>query len=204
MPTLDEYIDLIPGQNISKPNFVSVVSLSVQPFVDISNFLLSITTLRDMDTSQWGQLDDIGQWVGLSRDLKATSPGIYVPPPPVGVVPLIDDDYRILLRGKVGSNQWDGTVSRAYLKLTYIFGLTGSVLFMIDHQDMSMTVAVAGTVPSASFQAALVGGYMQVRPCGVQANYIFPTAPGGPLFGFDIQNQFISGFDTGVWSTAPI
>jgi hypothetical protein len=180
---------------------MAMVGGVLQGAVDQNNFIRTLVQEFDVDFARWQELDAIGLWAGLDRNLRATAPGIYVPAPPAGVVPLGDDDYRTLLHGKIGANLWDGTINGAFDHLTGIFGTSGSVLFMIDHQDMTMTIAVAGAVPSAAFKAALSGGYMQVRPAGVLADYAYPSAPGGPLFGFDVENQFIAGFDVGVWAT---
>lgn len=201
MAQVSDYTNLITSQHAGKPKYAALVAALAQCFVDLQNFLATLPREFDVDTGRYKQLDIIGEWVGLDRSLRATAPGVYVQAPPAGVVPLIDVDYRTLLRGKIGSNNWDGTIAGAYDKITYIFGDTGSRLFILDNQDMSITVAVAGTVPSDAFKAALTGGYMQVRPCGVLANYVYPTEPGGPLFGFGVDNEFIGGFGHGVWSS---
>lgn len=199
MADISDYQNLVTSEHAGKPKFMAMIAAVAGAFVDQQNFLDSLPDAFDIDQATGHRLDVIGQWVGLDRSLKATAPGIYTPAPPAGVVPLSDADYQTLLRGKVGSNNWKGSISSAYDKLTYIFGTSGSRLFMIDNQDMTETVCVAGNVPSAGFKAALTGGYMQVRPCGVDANFKFPTAPGGPLFGFGIDNQFVGGFGHGVW-----
>lgn len=196
---LSDYTNLITSQHADKPKFTALVGVLSQCFADLQSFLDSLPREFDVDEARYKQLDVIGEWVGLDRNLRATAPGVYIPAPPTGVVPLADPDYKTLLRGKIGSNNWDGTLAGAYDKVTYIFGDTGSRLFIIDNQDMSITVCVAGMVPSDAFKAALAGGYMQVRPCGVLANYLYPTEPGGPLFGFGTDNEFIGGFGAGVW-----
>lgn len=197
--TLD-YQNLVTSEHAPKPKFMALIAATTQGFVDLQAFLATLQIEFDVDSARWTQLDAIGVRVGLDRNLRATAPGIYVQAPPDGTTPLTDDDYRVLLRGKIGANQWDGTIDGAFTDLTGIFGDTGSTLFMLDNQDMSMVIAVAGAVPDASFQAALAGGYMQVRPAAVQASYVFPTAPGGPLFGFGVDNEFIGGFSHGVWA----
>lgn len=78
----------------------------------------------------------------------------------------------------------------------------GSRVFIQDNQDMSMTIGVAGKVPSAVFLALLAGGYIPLKPAGVRINdTIVTSVDGDPIFGFDVQNQYIAGFDTGAWGT---
>lgn len=197
--TIAKYQALITSQYSTKPKFVAMVGAVSQGLVDLQNFLNTLPTEFDVDSARWKELDALGSWVGLDRNLRALAPGIYVQAP-TGAAPLSDVDYGPLIRGKIKANSWDGTLQGSYDKLQSLLGV-GSTLFMIDHLDMSMTVAVSGAVPDASAKAALSGGYMQVRPAGVLADYYYPTAPGGPLFGFGVENQFISGFGVGVWAT---
>lgn len=76
----------------------------------------------------------------------------------------------------------------------------GTRVFIEDHQDMSMTIGIAGKVPSAVFLALLAGGYIPLKPEGVRVAYtIVTTVDGAPMFGFDMNNQFVAGFDTGAW-----
>nr|WP_230946052.1 DUF2612 domain-containing protein [Burkholderia vietnamiensis] len=63
-----------------------------------------------------------------------------------------------------------------------------------------MTIGIAGKVPSAVFLALLAGGYIPLKPEGVRVAYtIVTTVDGAPMFGFDMNNQFVAGFDTGAW-----
>lgn len=195
----ETYLSLITSEHANKPKFMALVGASVQPLENLQSFLGTLQDEFDIDTARWNQLDMIGARIGLDRNLRSSVPGVYSPALPAGSVPLADSDYQVLIRGKIASNQWDGTVSGAYAGLMDIFGEgSGSSLFIQDNQDMSIYVCVAGNVPSAGFKAALSGGYMQVRPAGVTALYVYPTAPGGALFGFDVSNEFIQGFDSGV------
>ncbi|QIX17233.1 DUF2612 domain-containing protein [Burkholderia multivorans] len=76
----------------------------------------------------------------------------------------------------------------------------GTRVFIEDHQDMSMTIGIAGKVPSAVFLALLAGGYIPLKPEGVRVAYtIVTTVDGAPMFGFDMNNQFVAGFDSGAW-----
>lgn len=200
MASVANYTGLITSEHAPRPNFVATVGVVAGCWVDLQNLLYSLPTEFDVDYARWTSLDALGVRIGLDRNLRAISPGLYVQAPPASLVPLSDIDYSYLLHGKIGANKWDGSIGDAYVNLLSIFGAYGSRLFLIDNQDMSITVAIAGAVPDLAMQAALSGGYMQARPAGVLAKYVYPTAPGGPLFGFGVENQFISGFGIGVWA----
>lgn len=79
---------------------------------------------------------------------------------------------------------------------------SGTYVFIQDNQDMSMTIGVAGKIPSAVFLALLSKGYIPLKPEGVRINFVIVTSvDGGPMFGFDVENQFVAGFDVGAWGT---
>jgi hypothetical protein len=79
---------------------------------------------------------------------------------------------------------------------------SGTQVFIEDNQDMSITFGVAGTIPSALFLALLSGGYIPIKPEGVMVrDYVVTSVTGNPIFGFDMENMFVSGFDVGAWGS---
>ncbi len=75
----------------------------------------------------------------------------------------------------------------------------GTYVFIQDNGDMSIDIGIAGDRPSAVFLALLTGGYIPIKPEGVRVNYFIVSDVDGPLFGFDVSNQYISGLDVGAW-----
>jgi hypothetical protein len=75
----------------------------------------------------------------------------------------------------------------------------GIYAFMVDNQDMTITIGVAGNSPSAIQLALLTGGYITLKPQSVDVGYYISPTQSGPLFGFDASNQYIAGFDQGSW-----
>ncbi|KVS08136.1 DUF2612 domain-containing protein [Burkholderia multivorans] len=219
MADLTEYTALITSEHRDKPRFMAVVGALVQPLVDQMNVLQSMPGKFDLDNAVGVQLDDVGLWVGVSRKIRTPLTGIYfsfdidglgfdqgtwkVPfDPDTGLTVLDDDTYRLVIRAKIGANRWDGTLESSAAILNSIFGADTHV-FIEDHQDMSMTIGIAGKVPSAVFLALLAGGYIPLKPEGVRVAYTIVTSvDGAPLFGFDMNSDLVAGFDTGVWGTA--
>jgi hypothetical protein len=77
---------------------------------------------------------------------------------------------------------------------------SGTYVFIQDNQDMTMTIGIAGKMPSAVFLALLEGGYIPLKPEGVRVNFtVVTTVEGSPLFGFDVNNPYAAGFDVGAW-----
>lgn len=199
MSTAD-YTALITSEHATRPKFAAMVALVAGCFDATRAFLETLPGEFDVDTARWTQLDALGLRIGLDRNLRATTPGLFAQAP-TGVAPLSDADYSVLLRGKIGSNQWDGTKADAFVNIKDLFPGTGALVFSVDHQDMSITIAVAGAVLDAGMRQALACGYMQVRPEGVLADYQFATAA-APIFGLDIENEYIAGLDVGAWAAS--
>ncbi|KVE40084.1 DUF2612 domain-containing protein [Burkholderia sp. BDU5] len=216
MPDLNDYTSLITSEHRDKPRFAATVAAVVQPLVDQMNLLASMPGKFDLDVAVGDQLDAVGQWVGVSRRIRTPLTGIYFSfdiaglgfdqgiwkgpfDPDTGLTVLDDDTYRLVIRAKIGANHWDGTLASSAAILNSIFG-SGTHVFIEDHQDMSMTIGISGKVPSAVFLALLAGGYIPLKPEGVHVNYtIVTTVDGAPLFGFDMENAYVSGFDVGAW-----
>jgi hypothetical protein len=105
---------------------------------------------------------------------------------------------------KIATNQWKGSLREANEILNRVFSFsTSTKLFLIDNFDMTETIGIAGTIPSALFTALIVQGFLILKPAAVGLNGVIQTTvSGSPLFGFDSQTAYISGFDTGAWGAA--
>ena len=217
MPTAADYLALITSYHRGKPRFAAVIEACVAPQVAAQEFLASITQAFDLDAAAGAQEDILGLWVGRARNVETPLAGVYFSfdtaglgfdegnwkgpfDPDAGLVALDDDTYRTLLRAKIAANNWDGTVPSAAAAFAPVFVGTGSLVFIQANQDMTMVVGLAGALPTAVRRALLVGGYLPLKPAGVSVQYAITTADGAPVFGFDVQNDFISGFDTGAWA----
>jgi hypothetical protein len=210
-----DYTELITSQHRDKPKFRDLVGAVSGCFSDISALHLDLVGKFDIDTAVGDQLDIIGKWVGLSRKIRAAllvyfsfdtaglgfDEGNIQGPfdPSTGLVSLDDETYRVMLKARIGANHWDGTMPALSAVYSRAFAGTGATVFAVDNQDMSMDFYIVGSEPSALMAELLKGGYFPLKPAGVRINgYTKPSVAGAPLFGFDIQNEKISGFDTGA------
>lgn len=75
---------------------------------------------------------------------------------------------------------------------------TNPLLFMQDNEDMTAWLGIAGPWPSHIALALIQGGYINLRAAGVTLRYAITSVDGAPLFGFDMRNQYIGGFDVGA------
>lgn len=213
---VEDYLNLITSEYRLQPNYISMVSFGSSIYVYIQQLLASMIPLFDVDVAVGQQLDIIGQWVGISRNVSIPISNVYftwnstaslgwnfgiwqssTDASTVTVLP--DDVYRTLIRAKIAANHWDGTTNGAYAIWDAIFP-TVKILIQ-DNQNMTYDLAFVGA-PIDSLTIALVtGGYIPLRPEGVLvSSYVFPI-DSGPLFGFDIETAYIEGFDEGSFGT---
>ncbi|GMG90650.1 hypothetical protein Cmtc_18700 [Cupriavidus sp. TKC] len=218
MADLATYTDLITSEHNQQQDFMAVVEALAQPMVGLQNLLGSMPGKFDLDNAVGVQLDDVGAWVGISRNISTPLTGVYFSldtaglgfdqgswkgpfDPDTGLTRLDDETYRLVIWAKIGANHWDGTLESSKAILDSIFG-GGTFVFIQDNQDMSMTIGVAGQVPSAVFLALLSGGYIPLKPEGVRIDVVIVTSiDGAAIFGFDMDNSLVGGFDEGVWGT---
>jgi hypothetical protein len=72
-----------------------------------------------------------------------------------------------------------------------------------NRPSMAMTVCVAGKIPPLVFLFLLAQDLIAIKPEGVSVQYAVTSVNKAPIFGFGVQNDFISGFGTGSWAVAP-
>lgn len=213
---MSEYTDLITPEHAEKPKFFALVDMSTSAISSIRDLQLSYIDTYDLDSAEGAQLDVIGLWVGISRNVAVPISGVYFSfdtvglgfdqgvwkgpfDPDTGITSLPDDTYRILIRAKIGANRWDGSMAGWKAIIDQVFPPETGI-FAQDNGDMTMTVVIAGTPPSALFVALLTGGYLPLKPEAIGIAFYFVNSnPGTPAFGFDAENDLVSGFDVGSW-----
>jgi hypothetical protein len=154
---------------------------------DISNCLETISSAFDLNYAVGVQLDTLGVIVGVSRVVPFQ--------PRFGVSPVLDDTtYRILIRATIANNQWDGKIGSLYPIWNELF--SGGHITIQDNQNMTANILVTGPFTSI-IQDLITNGMIVPRPQTVEYTYNFGELP---FFGFDLENGFIAGWDTGKWS----
>lgn len=78
----------------------------------------------------------------------------------------------------------------------------GTSFFLQDNSDMTIDFFISGVIPPALTLALFGGGYIPIKPEGIRVNGHYVTSVNGaPVFGFDTDSKYISGFDKGAWAT---
>lgn len=214
--SVTDYLNLIPAANRLKPKFVATVQVNVEIFSRVNDLLVSMMgSLFDPDTAVGDQLDIIGQWVGISRNVKIPISGVYFSwngsalvgwsygvwqpsalPNTITILP--DDSYRVLVKAKIAANKWDGTTEGAYKVWDAVF--PNITILIQDHQNMTYSLIIVGGIVDSLTQALITGGYIPLRPEGVRINSFFFPVDTNPVFGWGVNSAFIQGWGTGSWA----
>lgn len=161
---------------------------ALQPIDDLTTCLAQFPTAFDLDYATGPQLDILGQIIGVARTVPFQ--------PSNGVSPILDDaTYRVLLQAKVAQNHWDGKINSLYPIWKKLFPGGGSLIVQ-DAQDMTATVIISGAFSSILVDL-ITHGMIVPRPEGVLLTYVYSETP---VLGFDLNNQYVAGFDAGKWS----
>lgn len=215
---ISAYLALVPSAN-QKPKFLAVVAALVQPFADMQALVSQMPfPIFDLDEAEGEQLDMLGEWIGVTRDLEVPltnvffsfdtaglgfDEGVWESPftPSDGLEQLPDAQYLLVLKMKILNNSWDGSLQGAYTIIDLLFAGSAFTPFIKDNGDMTMEMGLSvGLVDPISF-ALLTQGYLDLRPSTVQMlDYITPSVA-GPIFAFDLSTPLFAGFDTGAWGT---
>ena len=222
MATLDSYTGLITAYHSTRPKFRATIEITLKPLVDLQNFLADMPRQFDVDEAVGVQLDKVGEWIGRSRVLSYALPrlyftfddtiergwdsGLWWDGTPMrteyGIYSLDDFHYRGLLKAKIAANNWDGSIAGAAAAYEAFLGSGGTWAYIEDHQNMTMTVGISGQIPSLVYISLIAGGYVPLKPSGVAMDFVV-TSANGPIFGFDVDNKYIGGWDHGAWSVTP-
>ena len=188
---VNDYLKLVPWQH-RRPRFLALLRSILAGMVDEMNFTYNLGRRFDLDSAIGVQLNQIGEWAGLLRStLEAfNTTGIRIP----------DNVYRNLIKAKIASNHWDGTIPGAYSAWNDVFR-GQSLLAIEDHQDMTMTMYVTGMDGSGIFREVIRQGLISFKPGGVRVRYLFTDPVGAKFFAWDAENDMYGGWAQSNWAT---
>ncbi|HHA1954404.1 DUF2612 domain-containing protein [Enterobacter ludwigii] len=222
---MSKYTGLITNYHATKPKFYDHIDLSTRPLTNISLSMQGLLTAFDLDKAVGVQLDILGLWIGRSRIVRQPINGVYFSwdtddlgydqgvwqgpyDPDSGYTSLSDETYRIILKAKIAINNWDGRNDSLPTILDAATEGSGIRMQIVDNQDMTISVWVFPETDindvSLELIAAIRQGYLTIKAAGVWAGSIETPAvetpsEGNKFFGFDMENDYFAGFDSGAW-----
>lgn len=214
--TKQTYLDLITSEYAQQPDFIAMISFFAAVPVQVQNLMVEMmTTIFDLDFPPVGnQLDIIGQWAGVSRNVSIPIDGVYFTwdgtqttgwdfgswqpgDAPTTITSLPDDAYLTLIRARIAANQWDGTTEGAYKIWEALF--PQFQILIQDLCDMSYNLAIVGGIVDSLTLALITGGYVPLRPEGIEINKYLVSVDTNRAFAWDVDNTYLAGWDTGSW-----
>jgi hypothetical protein len=207
--------------NANKPKLRATIESFVAPLVDLQILLRDMPGYFDVDTAVGAQLDIVGLWVNLTRNIPIPIPtlwfsfddpdrgfdrGLWFQPfdTQYGISQLDDDTFRRLIYAKIKLDGWGGSFEEAQSILDEFFSAdVGTFTFIEDRSSMQMTINMSGKIPSLLHVALLGMGLISPKPMGVSLTYNVTSVHDSPLFGFDVDNDYIKGWDEGSWGVTP-
>jgi hypothetical protein len=94
----------------------------------------------------------------------------------------------------------DDSIAGADLGVAYPDGAAGAPFASFS---MQWVVAFAGKIPSAADLAILTAGILPIKPMGADVMTLVTTVDGAPLFGADMDNEYVAGADLGASDNTP-
>lgn len=167
---IENYLNIITSEHRGQPKYIATATAYFSKLEEARRVLECFDLHFGLEDGVGVQLDKLGEIIGRKRIL---------PFQPEGYSAKLDDDsYRLVLKAKILQNQWDGTISGIETLFKNIFPQLD--LEIIDHQDMSMQVNVAGLTDNMQLQL-LNQGYVIPKPEGVRLKIVFVIVVGEPL-----------------------
>ena len=183
------YLNLITSEFRDKSNYIQMLTDVFDMYTNVANNLDNISTQLDVDNAFSNELDIIGELVGQSRNINEEYEE--------GKSSLDDDDYRTLLKSKILSNSWKGTIEEIYDLWQQLF--PEYELSIYDNQDLTCTIFLRGNYSDAEYYL-ITHNFVIPKPAGVSYTY---TSLNAPLFAYDYDNEESTkykGYDAGYWS----
>lgn len=210
------YSSLITSQHQNKPNYLAWVQALLKPLCDIQDVLNSVPYHYSLPNAVGNQLDVLGQWIGISRNLSVPLVGVYLSLDSIGLgldqgvfynpdrdsltawTQLSDDVYLTILYSKIAYNKWNGSSVVAMQDMIPAVSPYGYSFYIQDNQDGTMLEGlIRGTAaPPVLLQQLLANGLFDFRPAGVQLTY-FWQSDSNPIFALDVDNSYFGGADHG-------
>lgn len=218
---VSDYLDLVTSEYQDQPNFNAMLSFMVAVPVQVQALMNEMIgndapSLFDLDTPPVGnQLDILGQWAGVSRNVSIPITGVYFSwdgtdytvgwnygswqpsTAPTSIVSLPDDNYLTLILAKIAANNWDGTTNGAYAIWETLF--PQFTILIQDNCNMSYALAIIGGIVDSVTLALITGGYITLRPEGVEISEYYVATDTNPAFCWDIESTSCQGWDQGSW-----
>lgn len=186
MEFIDNYLKLITGKHRDKPKYMSMVRALLSHSNAIFSLGVELDDDFDLDYADGVQEDVLGEIIGASRMLGYQ--------PEFNLNPILDNvNFRSLLMAKISKNMWKGGIQDLATTWKVLFG---TPILIKDNQDMTIDVVIISNGLDKMTQLMIRNGDIIPKPQSVLVNAYFIN---DHVFGYDIENDVIAGYDKGNW-----
>ena len=186
MEFVDNYLKLITGEHRDKPKYMSMVRALLSHSNEIFSLGVELDDDFDLDYADGVQEDVLGEIIGASRMLGYQ--------PEFNLNPILDNaNFRSLLMAKISKNMWKGGIQDLATTWKVLFG---TPILIEDNQDMTIDVVIISNGLNKMTQLMIRNGDIIPKPQSVLVNAYFAN---DHVFGYDIENDVIAGYDKGTW-----
>lgn len=186
MEFVDNYLKLITGEHRNKPKYMSMLRAVLSYSTDIFALGIDLDDYFDLDYANGVQEDVLGDIVGTSRILEWQ--------PELKLSPVLDNaNFRIVLMAKISKNMWKGGIQDLETTWKILFS---TPILIEDNQDMTIDVVIISNGINKLTQLMIRNGDIIPKPQSVLVNAYFAN---NNVFGYDIENDVIAGYDKGNW-----
>nr|DAG53825.1 MAG TPA: Protein of unknown function (DUF2612) [Caudoviricetes sp.] len=186
MEFVDNYLKLITGEHRNKPKYMSMLRAVLSYSTDIFALGIDLDDYFDLDYANGVQEDVLGDIVGTSRTLEWQ--------PELKLSPVLDNaNFRIVLMAKISKNMWKGGIQDLGTAWKILFS---TPILIEDNQDMTIDVVIISNGIDKLTQLMIRNGDIIPKPQSVLVNAYFAN---NNVFGYDIENDVIAGYDKGNW-----
>ncbi|MBS9436900.1 DUF2612 domain-containing protein [Photorhabdus noenieputensis] len=185
---MNKYMKLIPAYHMEGKKYVRMLEAVTDIFNQNGLTTDLLISSFDLDKAVGKQLDIIGEWVGRNRMIQTPIESYYFSfdiadlgfdsgiwkgrfDSDKSYIKLDDDNYRVVIKAKIGANNWDGTAESFNNILSFIHSNNGLSVSFEDNLDMSFTVTIKGKSISTITKEIIHQGYLSLKPMGITVNY---------------------------------
>lgn len=163
---MEAYKNLITSQHRGKPNYMATLTALLKYSEDIFACTVYMDDYFDLDIAGGEQEDVLGILVGADREVS------YQPDHADSSI-LNDEMYRVLIKSKIAKNAWKGGIEDLQEIWQVLFG---QPLKIIDNQDMTIDVDVAGfsigSPNDAAIKEMIQHGLIVPKPQSVRLSFL--------------------------------
>ena len=186
MEFVDNYLKLITGEHRDKPQYMSMVRALLSHSNEIFSLGVELDDDFDLDYADGVQEDVLGEIIGASRMLGYQ--------PEFNLNPILDNaNFRSLLMAKISKNMWKGGIQDLATTWKVLFG---TPILIEDNQDMTIDVVIISNRLDKMTQQMIRNGDIIPKP---QSVLVIAYSANDHVFGYDIENDVITGYDKGNW-----